>query len=104
MIRLLSQHHFRPQSRVIVASGEKVTKRREREESCGEGPSEAKGKGIDPREWGNAGLSIDEIDVDTQRAALESYAKPEKEQKERRTSGRPSKVKKVGPGLYQLKK
>jgi hypothetical protein len=27
MIRLLSQHHFRPQSRVIDASGEKVSKR-----------------------------------------------------------------------------
>ena len=56
----------------IARRSQKVTKRCERSESRGEGPSETKGKGIDPREWGNAGLSIEEIDVDTQRTALES--------------------------------
>jgi len=81
----------------IARRSQKVAKRRERSKSRGEGPSEPKGKSIDPREWGNAGLSPEEINVETQRAALESYAKPKKGHKERRTSGRPSKHKKVGP-------
>ncbi|KAJ3510780.1 hypothetical protein NLJ89_g4475 [Agrocybe chaxingu] len=41
--------------------------------SRGEGPSNLKGKAVDPREWGaNAGLSDNELDVEAQRAALES--------------------------------
>ena len=46
--------------------------------SRGEGPSEKKGKGIDPREWGNIGISLDEFDVKAQRAAFESLSKKRK--------------------------
>lgn len=40
-----------------------------------EGPSRDKGKGIDPREWGNVNISHESLDVEAQAAALESYAK-----------------------------
>ncbi len=42
--------------------------------SRGEGTSRPKGKGIDPREWGNANLSQENLDVDAQEAALRSFA------------------------------
>ena len=42
---------------------------------CGEGPSTSKGKGADPRNWGNAQLSDSNLDVGAQRAALESFTK-----------------------------
>jgi hypothetical protein len=43
--------------------------------SRGEGPSKpSKGKGIDPREWGNANISQDSLDIGAQAAALESIA------------------------------
>ena len=38
-----------------------------------EGPSKRKGKGADPRNWGNAGLSDSNIDFDVQREALETW-------------------------------
>jgi len=82
---------------MIARRSKKVAKRPERSESRGEGSSEPKGKGIDPREWGNAGLSNEEIDVDTQRAALESYAKSKKEHEKKRSSRRSSKYRKVRP-------
>ena len=40
----------------------------------GEGPSNSKGKGIYPHNWGDAQLSDDGLDVDARRAALESFA------------------------------
>lgn len=47
-------------------------RRRDSSSSRGEGPSEPKGKGIDPREWGNANLSQESLDIDVQTAALRS--------------------------------
>ena len=44
----------------------------DRSESWGEGPSNPKGKGVDPCNWGDAQLSNTELDVDAQHAALES--------------------------------
>jgi len=41
--------------------------------SRGEGPSKGKGKGPDPGNWGNIDLSDEDIDLDTQRAALETW-------------------------------
>ena len=41
--------------------------------SQGEGPSNLKGKRADPREWGNANLSEDDLDLGAQAAALESF-------------------------------
>ena len=37
------------------------------------GPSTHKRKAIDPLEWGNAGISNDELDVEAQQAALNAY-------------------------------
>ena len=46
------------------------------------GPSINKGKGIDPLEWGNTGLSKEELNVKAQWAAIEAYnAYKEKHQK-----------------------
>ena len=42
--------------------------------SKGEDMSRRKGKGIDPREWGNANLSQESLDVEAQEAALRSMA------------------------------
>jgi len=44
---------------------------RESSVSRGEGPSTAKGKGRDPRNWGNLDLDELETDIEAQRAALE---------------------------------
>ncbi|KAF8871733.1 hypothetical protein CPB84DRAFT_1967661 [Gymnopilus junonius] len=44
--------------------------RHDTSESREEGPSEPKGKGIDPRNWGAAGLSNSELDPKAQAAAL----------------------------------
>jgi hypothetical protein len=41
--------------------------------SKGEGPSRDKGKEPDPANWGNLELDDGEVDLDTQRAALESF-------------------------------
>ena len=38
-----------------------------------EGPSGLKGKGVDPRNWGNVHLSEDETNIEAQQAALESF-------------------------------
>ncbi|KAF5335687.1 hypothetical protein D9611_009565 [Ephemerocybe angulata] len=43
------------------------------ESSRGEGPSQPKGKGADPRNWGGINLDEDELDVDAQRVALEQF-------------------------------
>ncbi|KAJ8590843.1 hypothetical protein M405DRAFT_861041 [Rhizopogon salebrosus TDB-379] len=61
----------------LLSAGERdrIEKRRtfisSRAESRGEGPS--KGKNPDPREWGAANLTEEELDADAQRAALESW-------------------------------
>jgi len=39
-----------------------------------EGPSGLKGKGIDPRNWGNVQLPEEEADVEAQQAALDSFS------------------------------
>ena len=53
---------------------ERVRPRRDSSVSSrGEGPSKPKGKGIDPREWGNVNISRDSLDIDAQAAALDSY-------------------------------
>jgi len=43
--------------------------------SCEEGPSQPKGKSIDPRNWGNVNLEESEIDIEAQREALSMWAK-----------------------------
>ncbi|KAF8222800.1 hypothetical protein L208DRAFT_1521237 [Tricholoma matsutake] len=41
--------------------------------SCGEGTSEMKGKGPDPRNWGNAGIDPNKLDTDKQKHQYEYY-------------------------------
>ncbi|KAF8804895.1 hypothetical protein BYT27DRAFT_7243553 [Phlegmacium glaucopus] len=41
--------------------------------SRGEGPSDPKGKRIDPKEWGNLNLSAESLDIEAQVAALKSF-------------------------------
>jgi hypothetical protein len=40
---------------------------------CGEGPSEKKGKGPDPQNWGNFGLNDQNLNKDVQQALLDMY-------------------------------
>ena len=59
--------------------------------SKGEGTSRAKGKGIDPREWGNLNISQEELDIEAQAAALKSLTcehKDKKKQAKKRTNAR----------------
>ena len=37
------------------------------------GPSQSKGKDIDPRSWGNAGIAPEELDINLQKALLYAY-------------------------------
>jgi hypothetical protein len=41
--------------------------------SCGEGLSEKKGKGPDPKNWGNVGLNDQDLNKDVQQALLDMY-------------------------------
>jgi len=41
---------------------------------CEEGPSGLKGKGIDPRNWGDVHLNEEEAEVEVQQAALDSFS------------------------------
>ena len=74
---------------------EKPRKRAESSTSRGEGPSEPKGKNIDPRNWGAAQLSDDDLDVDAQRAALESFENHHKETPARSNSEKENLVQKL---------
>ncbi len=47
-------------------------------ESRGEGPSEPKGKGVDPREWGAAGLEPD-LNLEAQQQAYELWSRGHQE-------------------------
>ena len=62
------------QKKAFVKRHKVVSPERENAES---GPSNPKGKGIDPREWGNLNLNEEELDIAAQTAALDSY-KPRK--------------------------
>ncbi|KAI0070148.1 hypothetical protein K474DRAFT_1665309 [Panus rudis PR-1116 ss-1] len=45
----------------------------DRPPSRGEGPSKAKGKTVDPRNWGNSGIPDEDLDPDTQQRELDAY-------------------------------
>jgi len=55
--------------------------------SCGEGPSQPKEKGIDPREWDNVDWSEGELDIEVQKTLLkqghEHKQKAEKQAKKK---------------------
>lgn len=52
----------------------KIAEPNERPPSCGEGPSNRKGKGPDPKNWGAADLSDSDLNLEVQKAALDSFA------------------------------
>jgi hypothetical protein len=67
---------------------EKAPERRQREDSPESKPTRNKGKGVDPREWGNSGIDPKEIDLDEQQAMLDAYKSNRK-----KTGRRPRKSK-----------
>ena len=84
------------QKQKILRRQEKVRSRRDSSESSrGEGPSRPKGKGIDPREWGNVNLSRESLNVEAQAAALRSYKDQSKATKESSKKRRHSRDKRV---------
>jgi hypothetical protein len=61
------------QKQVLKEKQKRVTHQREHSSSSrGEGASNPKGKGIDPREWGNANISVESLDIEAQAAAYRS--------------------------------
>ncbi|KAF8814448.1 hypothetical protein BYT27DRAFT_7265826 [Phlegmacium glaucopus] len=60
------QHIHRRHAKVRARQSESVSSREE-------GTSKPKGKAPDPREWGNSGLTQEELDIETQAAVLDSY-------------------------------
>ena len=67
------------QKNIINKREKRVTHRRESSSSSrDEGHSRPKGKGIDPREWGNVNISQESLDVEAQAAALRSFARKDK--------------------------
>ncbi|KAF8800028.1 hypothetical protein BYT27DRAFT_7217359 [Phlegmacium glaucopus] len=60
------QHIHRRHAKVRARRSESVSSREE-------GTSKPKGKAPDPREWGNSGLTQEELDIETQAAVLDSY-------------------------------
>ena len=46
------------------------------------GPSRSKGKAVDPREWGNAGIEPEELDINVQEAMIKAYERGRKEAEE----------------------
>lgn len=64
-IELATKWMTRKQRQQVERRHKKVqTKRKDSVSSQGEGPSEPKGKGIDPREWGNVQLSNEDLDTE----------------------------------------
>jgi hypothetical protein len=61
-------------------------------ESQEEGPSKPKGKGRDPREWGNINLTEQEMDPAIQQAALDSYKQNHPGSKKKRHHYEPEKA------------
>lgn len=74
-INLAQNSLTREQAELIQARNARVFKQpaqRHPTESVGEGPSNPKGKGVDPQEWGAAGLTKVDLDIANQQAILDS--------------------------------
>ena len=75
-IKLATERMTCEQKPQVQRCQEKIQPRREGSVSSrGEGPSRPKGKGIDPKEWGNLNLSDEELSIEAQAAALDSFRK-----------------------------
>ena len=83
-------------SSMTVQQKETLRRRKERlpfdldesESSQEEGPSKDKGKGIDPREWGNVNISQESLDQEAQAAALASIVNIKHEKEKNRPAHR----------------
>ncbi|KAG2118348.1 hypothetical protein BD769DRAFT_1390686 [Suillus cothurnatus] len=73
LVKLAEKELMKKDCQILEARKHNLNLTRERLMSREEGPSKNKGKAPDPRNWGDAGVEDDEIDLDTQRAALESF-------------------------------
>jgi hypothetical protein len=62
------------QREILHRRQKKVPIERDGSTSQEEGASKNKGKGIDPREWGNVNISRESLDLEAQAAALDSIA------------------------------
>jgi hypothetical protein len=60
---------------------DKVMIQNEEDDSSEPGPSQNKGKTIDPREWGNAGIDPEELNANIQEALINSYERGRKDAK-----------------------
>ena len=75
-IELATERMTQEQRQQVQRRLEKIQPRCEESVSSrGEGPSKPKGKMTDPREWGNLHLSEEELSLEAQTAALNSFAK-----------------------------
>ena len=83
------------QKEMLKRRQEKIYSPQDPTPSNEEGPSRDKGKGIDPREWGNANISQESLDIGAQTAALESYAKRPRESTKTRRSKKPREEKRA---------
>ena len=74
-VRAATTNMTTPQRDVLHRRQKKVhMQQRSPTPSRKEGPSRQKGKGIDPREWGNVNISRESLDLEAQATALESIA------------------------------
>ena len=74
------------QSELVRRRYDNTALRPEKSLSRGEGPSRSKGKGRDLRNWGNVPLEPEELDLEVQAAALESFSR-RKDQLETNNNG-----------------
>ena len=84
-----------PQRNTIRRRQEKIPVGRDSSTSSrDEGPSNLKGKGIDPREWGNVNISRESLNPEAQAAALASFAQQSKDKdgQQRRTHQKKNKT------------
>jgi RNase H-like domain found in reverse transcriptase/Reverse transcriptase (RNA-dependent DNA polymerase)/Integrase zinc binding domain/Retroviral aspartyl protease/Zinc knuckle len=70
------------QKKALKEKQKVITHQDDSSPSRGEGASRPKGKGIDPREWGNVNISLESLDIEAQAAAYRSILQ------ERQTSKR----------------
>ena len=89
LVNLAKDNLTKEQQQKLQKRQEKIRPRQASSTSSrGEGLSKAKGKTIDPREWGNVNLSHDSLDVDAQAAAWNSLKNQHRTVKNARKSHR----------------
>jgi hypothetical protein len=75
LVKLVENKLTETDCKTIEARQHTLNLNRESSESRGEGTSQDKGKALDPQNWGNIELDDEDVDLDTQKAALASFRK-----------------------------